>query len=422
MADRKYKVVIIGGGGRGLNAHGGYIADHPEQDFEVVGVVDPKPDRLQLARDMFGGIDEKMLFTDWKPLIALGKVADAAIIATMEPLHRPIAVACAKLGYHILLEKPMAPSAADSREIVSAVKEAGVIFAVCHVLRYAPFYQRIRAIIDSGKLGEVIHVQHVEDVSYWHYTHSFVRGHNNNSDRTSFVLLSKSCHDIDIIRYLIAKPCLRVQSFGELTHFKKSCKPAEAGDAIRCTECPHEPACPFSAVKIYSRMGVRIGADAMPGESISRDFSDEEIMLAIRTGPMGLCVYECDNNVADHQVVNLTYEGGATACFTMSGLTEGGRKTVVHGTKGILRGELSSGQLGWKEFLTDTWHDESMTEAGGGHGGGDSVMMDQWMEAIRAGDQSRIITGPEETLESHLTTFAAEQSRLDGEVKSIDHG
>ena len=161
----------------------------------------------------------------------------------------------------------------------------------------------------------------------------------------------------------------------------------------------------------------------MPGESISRKLSEDELWEALRTGPFGLCVYECDNNVADHQAVNFTYEGGRTAAFTMAGFTEGGRKTSVQGAKGILRGEMSSGSIRWFEFLTDTWHDESLPTgaAKGGHGGGDFALMSQWLDAIRTGDQSKIITGPDETLETHLTTFAAERSRLDGDVKTVEY-
>ena len=415
------KIAVIGAGGRGLNAHGREIA-RSQGKAEVVAVVDPKPDRRQLGLTMFPDMRPDMVMDNWQDFIAKGKVADAVVIATMENLHEPIAVACAKLGYHILLEKPMAPTAQACRNIVGAAKEAGVIFAVCHELRYAAYFQKMRSIIRSGAIGEVVHIQHVEDVSYWHFTHSFVRGHNNNTKRSSFSLLSKSCHDVDIIRFLMGKRCLQVQSFGGLMHFRKECKPAEAGSALRCTECPYESKCPYSAVKIYVHKGVNIGADAMPGESISRKFTPEELTRALKTGPMGRCVYECDNDVADHQVVNFVYEGGQTAGFTMAGFTEGGRTTSVQGTRGILRGQLHKAAIQRFDFLTDTWHDESIQDKSAldGHGGGDAGLMREWLEAIETGDPSRIITGPDETLETHLTTFAAEQSRHDGQVKTLD--
>ena len=165
---------------------------------------------------------------------------------------------------------------------------------------------------------------------------------------------------------------------------------------------------------------MNIGADAMPGESISRKLDPDELWQALRTGQMGKCVYECDNDVADHQVVNFLYEGGQTAAFAMTAFTEGGRYTSVQGTRGILRGRLESGALRRYDFLSDEWHEEEVA-ALGGHGGGDPELMRQWLVAIRTGDQSKIITGPDETLETHLATFAAEQSRLDGEVKALQY-
>jgi predicted dehydrogenase len=416
----KIRVAIIGAGGRGLNAHGQYIADHPAQ-AEVVAVADPKSDRRELAKTMFPSLKDEMVFDNWQDLLALGKIADAVIIATMENIHEPIATACAKLGYHMLLEKPMAPTAQACRNIVAAAKEAGVIFAVSHELRYASMFRRMRQIIESGAIGDIVHIQHVEDISYWHFTHSFVRGHNNNSDRTSFSLLSKSCHDIDIIRFLMGQPCLQVHSFGGLKHFRREEKPAQAGDATRCLECPYEPKCPYSAMKIYIDKGVNIGADAMPGESISRKLDRDELMTALRVGKFGLCVYECDNNVADHQVVNLLYAGGRTASFTMAGFTEGGRATSVQGTRGLLRARLHAAEIRRYDFRSDEWIDESVRDerALDGHGGGDAHLMAEWLEAIETGDPTKIITGPDETLETHLTTFAAEQSRHDGDVKTL---
>jgi len=423
LTKEKIRIAIIGAGGRGLNAHGTYIAEHPDANAQVVAVVDPKPDRRDLARQMFPDLKDEMIFTEWERFVDLGKVADAVIIATLEDIHEPISVACSQLGYHILLEKPMAPTAEQCRAIVREAKSAGIIFAVCHVLRYTPFYRKIKAIVDSGALGEIIHIQHVEDVSYSHFTHSYVRGHYRSSETTSFSLLSKSCHDIDIIRYLLGEKCVRVQSFGSLLHFARANRPPEAGNAAWCTDCAYEPHCPYSAVKIYVRKGVRIGADAMPGESISRPLNTDELWTALREGIMGRCVYECDNDVVDHQVVNLVYEGGQTAAFTMAGFTEGGRKTSVLGTRGVLRGQLSGGSIRWCEFLTDEWHDESLSDdtPTGGHAGGDPGMMREWLDAIRSGDQSKIITGSDETLETHLTTFAAERSRLDGDVKTIQY-
>ncbi len=418
----RIRVIILGAGGRGLNAYGEYLAKFAP-DFEVVGAADPLPARLEYAKRLFPDIPSNRLVSDWRQLLDCGKIADAAIITTMEPLHAPIAIAAAGVGYHILLEKPMAPTEQACRDIVTAVKKARVIFAVCHVLRYTPFYRAIHELLAEGRIGQIVHVQHFEDVAYWHHTHSFVRGYNNNGDKTSFMLLSKSCHDIDILRYLIGRRCQRVQSFGSLMHFRRESKPREAGEAKRCHDCAYEPRCPYSTLKMYVRDRIATGNGGWMTGGLTKDQTVAGVTEALRTSPIGRCVYECDNNVVDHQIVNLEYDGGVTAGFTMSGFTEGGRRTIVQGTEGILRAELDGGRVRWLDFLTDTWHEVEASKLRGvieeGHGGGDYGLMAEWTQALRTGDGSHIITGPDESLETHITTFAAERSRLNGTVETI---
>lgn len=422
MSEDRKSILIFGLGARGLDTYARYLASNAPS-VEVVGVADPNPAKLEAARTLFPSLPDHRVQSDWRPLLAQGRIADAAIVSTHEPLHAPIAIACAEAGYHILLEKPMAPNEADCRAIAAAANRSGVMLAVCHVLRYTPFYRSIRSIIESGVLGEVVHVQHAENVATWHFTHSFVRGHSRNTDVGSFVLLSKSCHDIDILRFLIGRRCLRVQSFGGLKHFKRSAKPAEAGDAMRCTDCAYEPKCPYSALKIYVRDRAARGDTGWPTSMLTPEQTVDGVRRALREGPYGRCVYECDNNVADHQVVNLEYDGGITAAFTLSAFTEGGRRTVIEGTRGVLHADLATGSIRWMDFLTQTWHDAapivSPSDTDDGHGGGDGGLMRAWLAALATGDRSTIVSGADESLETHLTTFAAERSRLSGKVETI---
>jgi predicted dehydrogenase len=419
-----FKVMIMGAGGRGLNAYGEYLKLHA-RDFEVIGVADPLPSRRAYAKKLFPEIRPEMLVDDWTKLLAMGPQADAVIVTTMEPLHAQIAIAFAELGCHILLEKPMAPTESECRNIVAVVKKTGVIFSVCHVLRYTPLYRAARKLVQEGAIGDVVHLQHVEDVPYWHFTHSFVRGHNHNSNKTSFVLLSKSCHDLDIIRFLIGRRCLRVQSFGSLKHFVRNNKPQQAGKALRCHECAYEPDCSYSTEKIYIHDAITQKRRGWLTGGLTPDQTAPGIRAALRTSPIGLCVYECDNNVCDHQIVNLDYDDGVTANFTMNGLSAGGRRTTIYGTRGELHADLDSGIVRWLDFKTEQWRSQRASELTGvieeGHGGGDYGLMKEWTDAIRHSDPSRIITGAEETLETHLAVFAAERSRLSGKVEQITY-
>ena len=336
-------IAIAGAGDRGRTAYAPYVLENPKEG-KVVAVAEPIAARRKMTIEAHG-IAAENVFTDWKEMAAKPKLADAVIIATQDRDHKEPAIAFAKKGYHMLLEKPMAPTAEDCRAIVKAVKDAGVIFAVGHVMRYSAYWKKLKSVIDSGVIGKVVAVQHLEPVGYWHQAHSFVRGHWGNSVKSSFMLLAKSCHDIDMLRFIIGKKCLSASSFGSLSHFRKEGKPK--GGGTRCVKCGVEPTCPYSAKKIYLT-----GKTEWPVSSISDDLSPEGIKKAVETGPYGRCVYECDNDVVDHQVVNLLYEDGVTASFTMCGLTDNcGRQTRVMGTLGQLVGNRST--LSHYDFLTD---------------------------------------------------------------------
>jgi len=416
---KKPRVVIVGCGNRGLDAYGSWIAAHPEA-AEVIGVVDPKPNRIGLARRLFPRVKSAAVFEDWRDFLARPVMADGVILATQDRQHREAAVACARKGYHLLLEKPMAPTAEECREIVAEVLRSGIIFAVAHVLRYAPHFIEIHRLIREGAVGEVVTIQHAEDVAYWHMAHSFVRGNWRNQTLSSFMLLSKSCHDIDLLRYFTGRRCRRVQSFGSLSHFRREMKPGEAGEALFCHECAFESRCTYSAYKIYLRDRAAKGYRGWPLNVLCDDPTEENISAALREGPYGRCVYECDNDVVDHQVVNLEYDGGVTAAFTMSAFNEGGRKTVVQGTHGIIR--AVEGHIRVLDFLHDSWKELRVElPQADRHGGGDGGLLEAWLSALRAGEPGFIRSGAEESLETHLTTFAAERSRRSGSVKTVTY-
>jgi len=412
-------LLIIGAGGRG-NTYAHYTELHPEE-ARVVGVAEPRPVyRSQMVASY--KIPAQNAADDWHALAERPKFADAVVIATQDALHAEPAAAFARQGYAILLEKPMAPNADDCRRIVQAVRENGNIFAVCHVMRYTEYTQKLKQLLDSGLVGDIVSVDHIEPVGYWHMAHSFVRGNWRNTAESSFMLLAKSCHDMDWLRYLIGQRCVQVSSFGALTHFKKDQKPAEAGAAVRCLDCAYEPRCPYSAPKLYLGM-FRRGEFWWPLDVITPDHRSETgILRALREGPYGRCVYECDNDVVDHQVVSLLYQSGVTANFSMVAFTEmGHRRTTVFGTLGELRGDGE--RITHYDFLTDQTRTVD-TRSGGadaasGHGGGDYGLMKRFVQAVASGDQGLLLSGAEETLETHLTTFAAEQSRLEGRTISL---
>ena len=410
-------LIIIGAGNRG-SSFARFAAQHPDL-ARVVGVAEPREFYRQKVASQHN-IPPENVTEDWKELVARPKFADAVIIATPDRYHAEPAVAFANRGYAMLLEKPMATNPADCRRIVEAVEQNHILFAVFHDFRYFNYTKVLKETIDSGLIGDVVSIEHLEPVGYWHYAHSYVRGNWRNEAASSSMLLAKSCHDIDWLRYILGQRCVRVSSFGSLTHFKKSQKPAAAGDALRCLDCAYEAQCPYSAKRFYQAR-LRKGEFGWPLDVITPVFTEEGVLMALREGPYGRCVYECDNDVVDHQVVNLLYANGATASFTMTGCSEfGDRRTTVFGTRGELRGDLS--KLVHFDFLSNETHIIDTTppnSPSGGHWDGDVNVLKAFMYTVATGDTSRILSGAQETLETHLTVFAAEQSRREGKTMAV---
>lgn len=411
------ELLILGAGSRGT-AYSDYALEHPEQ-ARIVGVAEPRDFyRTRIATNH--QVPPEQVTTDWRELAARSRFADAVIIATQDAMHLEPALAFAQKGYAILLEKPMAPDPASCQRIVDAVIANNTLFGVCHVLRYTNYTQQLKALLDRGTIGDILSIQHVEPVGYWHYAHSFVRGNWRNERLSSPMLLAKSCHDLDWLRCIMGQPCIQVSSFGSLMHFRHEAKPAAAGAATRCLDCAYETDCPYSAKRFYFQR-LASGSFSWPIDIITTDFTDEGVLKALRDGPYGRCVYECDNDVVDHQVVNLLYENGATATFTMIATSEAReRLTTIYGTRGELRGNGS--EIVHYDFLSNTVKTlpiEHGIEQFSGHGGGDYRLMQHFIEAVSTGDRSKILSGPRESLETHLTVFAAEQARHEQRVVQI---
>lgn len=407
------RYAIVGAGQRGAG-YAELIGRRP--GAQVVAVAEPRAhQRARLAREH--GVTH--VFSSWEELAAAPKLADAAVVSTQDAEHVGPAVALARKGYHLLVEKPLAPTPEECTALVDAVTEAGVLFAVCHVMRYRPYTRLVKQLVDDGRIGEIVSVQHLEPVGHWHYAHSYVRGNWRRTDEASFMLLAKSGHDIDWLRHIVGKPIERVSSFGSLRHF--TAENAPAGSSDRCLDCSVEATCPYSAPRLYLGM-VRAGRTRWPVSVLADEVTEASVTRALREGPYGRCVYRCDNDVVDHQVVAMEFAGGTTATFTMTAFTpHEDRRTQVFGTRGFLDGDGLRVRL--HDFVTDTTEVLAVPNEGvdteAGHAGGDAGLITAFTTAVETGDASHILSGPAESLESHLAVFAAERARLSGTVERV---
>jgi predicted dehydrogenase len=403
-------VAILGAGGRGTGF--GKLIAHFSHLGKVAGVAEPRDEyRKSFAEEH--KVPASGVFRTWEEFCQKPRMCDAVVISTMDQMHVAPCVACLDKGYDVLLEKPMATSLADCRAIDQAQRRSGRIVGVCHSLRYHKGFRKVKELIAEGAIGRLMTLDLIEQVHVWHQAHSFVRGNFGNEGRATFMLLAKSCHDIDYLCYLAKEPCLRTSSFGSLSYFRAENAPA--GSTARCTDpCPLESTCEYSAIRQY----VDGEREYWPAAMCSHDHTREAHYRAIQTGPYGRCVWKCDNDVVDHQVVNLQFAKDITATFTMTAFTrDGGRKLRAHGTAGELQFDENSITI--KTFKDRNSARIEVVPETGNHGGGDARVVQEWLAALHSRDDSGIVANAQESLTSHTVVFAAEKSRREKRMVEI---
>ncbi|MFE7392233.1 Gfo/Idh/MocA family protein [Streptomyces sp. NPDC057582] len=416
--NRPLTLVILGAGARGA-AYADLAARRPDA-ARVVAVAEPR----EQVRDTFAAehhIAPEYRFEHWRDLLARPRLADVAVIALPDADHVAAAVALADLGYQLLLEKPMATNEADCEAIAAAARRNGTALALTHVMRYTPYTAKLKQLLTEGAIGDIVSLQHLEPIGYYHYAHSFVRGNWRREDESSSLLLAKSCHDIDWITDVVGGRVARVSSFGSLTHFRPETAPDGATD--RCVTCPLQDTCAYSATTLY-REGLRNGGTKQYFTRIMSegDLTEQAVTAALTDGSYGRCVYHCDNDVVDHQVVNLEFDGGVTASFTLTAFTPlENRHTKIFGTQGQLTGDGRHIEVYDFRTETRTIHDTSLdgSSAAEGHAGGDDAMFNAYLDALHSGRPELIISGIDASLAGHRVVFAAERARLAGAVVEL---
>jgi predicted dehydrogenase len=404
------QAIMIGAGARGIGAYGGYALKHPDQ-IRFVAVADPDPERRGYFAMQHQIPSDRQFATD-KEILALPKMADACFLCTQDALHYDAAMQAIAQGYDLFLEKPMAISAHDVTMIGRQAKAFGARVMIGHVLRYTSFFRAIRDLLDQGAIGDLVTIQHNENVSYWHQAHSYVRGNWRNLAVASPMILAKSCHDLDLLIWFADSAPKYVSSFGSLSHFKSSNAPEDA--PAHCMDgCPKQETCPYFAPKVYTN------APDWMRLAVANDLSDDSMLKHLKTGPYGRCVYRSDNDVVDHQVVGLEFENGVTAAFTMTAFTHENTRTIkLMGTKGEIRGHMDKQELEIHTFGSDVVKHLRTDEGASGHGGGDDGIMAAFVaEMNRPGDPDH--TNLDGAVWAHLTAFAAETARLEKRVVDL---
>ena len=395
------RVAVIGCGNRGGDVYARHLT---EQGAAVRYLVEPRPARLLEVATRYR-VPETHCFAHWDDFFALGKVADAVVIATPDDQHIQPALRALALGYDVLLEKPICLAEDELAQLQAAEAASTGRISVCHVLRATAFFREVRRVIEAGLLGRLIGIQQAENVAFWHYAHSFVRGNWRMSPPAAPFLLAKSCHDLDLLRWFAGATPGQVSSEGGLHWFTPENAPE--GAAQRCLDCVVAD-CPYNAAKFYR------SRDPQTWPVTVLTAGGQTLDEALRSSPYGECVYSGKNNVADHQAVTVSFENGVTAQLTVSAFTANNTRTLkLMGTHGELRAHMDYGELRLHTFRTGqskTW----LVNTQGNHGGGDSALVADWLAYLRG--EADVPTPLAESLDSHRMAFAAERARLSGMV------
>ncbi len=414
------RVIVVGMGVRSM-IYAKIALTNPEL-LEIVGVVDVDERRREYARMTFG-LDKANCFASVEELVAVPQFADAVINGTMDKLHVSTSLPLLRHGYDMLLEKPFAINEEEAEELLTCARETGRTVMVCHVLRYAPFYQRLKKAMESGEIGKVINIRMSAQINYFHESVSFVRGKYASAEICgSGMLLTKCSHDLDLMAWLMEPNTpRRISSVGNMFQFVPENAPEGAG--TRClTDCPVERDCPYSARRLYVERPQRWADNVWHDSNMKRPESDEEKIAALSTedNPYGACAYRCHTDIVDHQSLLIEYRDGATGTFSMTGgasISE--RRIHIIGTRGEIYGTFETGRFTISSIVPEApegrlQHVVDVTEAQEGrhHGGGDREVVLDFIAYLRGEPTSPGKTLLEDSVTGHRIVFLAEKSRL----------
>lgn len=411
------RIAILGCGSRG-RTYARIAATMPDR-YELVAVADHHEAKTTTLAELREPGAIKVFDSD-EAFFAEGKIADLLIIATQDAQHYDHAMQAMELGYDLLLEKPAAETLERCEALHDKAVEKSLRILPCFVLRYTPFYMAVRDFIDSGQLGKVVTIRASEGVEAFHQAHSYVRGHWSNTEKSSPMIVAKCSHDTDLMCWFAGSHPEVVTSLGSLEWFKNENAPMGAPE--RCTDgCPEAGNCIYDAHRYLGekRNFLRMVMPGAEGETGAYELPEEPIMEFLRTSDWGRCVYRCDNNVVDHQVVAAKMENGVTASLTMTAF-DCNRTIEVHGTKGSLRGggPLQDGgayELWFRDHGSGDIEQipvpEPEADGYASHGGGDFGIINSL---------DRLFVGPDamppglEGIAGHRLAYRAENSRLAG--------
>ena len=430
MAQTPVTAVVVGAGNRAMY-YSSFALQRPDM-LKIVGVAEPSERRRQLAAERFG-LSPEQCFDSAQELADKPNMADAVINGTMDQFHVPTSLPLLAAGYDILLEKPFATSEREMRELIQAANRHEKKVMICHLMRYISFWRAIKERVARGEIGEVINIQTNEHVSYHHMAVAYIRGKwARQAVSGSPMLMSKCCHDLDVIMWM--KSGIRprsVSSFGSNIQFRPENAPEGAG--TRClVDCPIESDCLYSARKHYIDHPDRWSHYVWDKLERAEDLTPAQKYDFLKSdSPYGRCVWRADMDVVDHQSVAIEFEDGSTATHNLVGGSPRPVRTIhLIGTIGEIQGVYEESRFVVRHIDPRPGHEYSeesvsvdvtgdMQGAKGGHGGGDMRLVADFVNFVRGEPRSISCTSIDDSVNGHLVGFRADEAMRERRVVDI---
>jgi predicted dehydrogenase len=346
---KKYKIAIIGCGARSIAYAKNLTAS---EEIELVACADPDIEHLRTMLSYTSVKEEDIrIYKDWKDLCENEKDLDGAAVITPNYLHHLPAAEIIKRHIPLALEKPLTNTMKDSEFLLEVVKEHRPQLLMGFVLRSTPFYQKIREILDSGKIGSVISIQADELVTPGVSSVISRSPWRRHSALSGGTMMEKCSHDMDLINWFAGGRPIAVNSFGGSLLFRPNPNLPK-----KCEDCKLKDDCLYFREPPFSQAA---------GDATLQKTLDDS---------MSKCIFNIDKDVSDNQVVSILYSNGVIANFTLAFNCRGqraGRNIHIIGTCGRVWGNIDENQIGVCNTATGVSEiiDIPVTETG--HNGGD---------------------------------------------------
>ncbi len=392
-AAKKMRLALVGTGTRGINMWGRDVMRNYSDYTEFVGLCDINPGRLEYGRQYIGA--SCPTFTDFDEMMRTVK-PDTLIVTTVDATHHEFIIKGLEYGCDVITEKPLTTDEEKCQAILDTQRKTGRQVKVTFNYRYSPHRQKIYELLHSGAIGDIISCDFHWYLDIYHGADYFRRWHGLRH-RSGTLLVHKATHHFDLLNWWLESEPEEVFGYGDLEHYGKN----NDFRHTNCRPCPHKDKCQFYwkiddyHTKLYAE--------------------HEKYDGYLRDG----CVWREEIDIYDKMAVQIKYANNVFVSYSLTTYSPyEGYRIAFNGTSGRLDAWIKERQPWDAEDYDEIRITKNFGETeliriphgGGGHGGGDTRLMDKIFKDVDAPDPYRQSAGSRDGAMSILIGIAARNS------------